>query len=724
MGGGVAVAGVVAATVAGSAADAIHSLPAVGDSFELVGAAYTLWFMRRFLSSNLGRQELATTLRSISPPPTAAPSARRSASAPPPRRSQRSRNGVQPAASPMVAKADGVDTAQAAAAVSSQAPSVAAGNGVFFTARSGSAAPPSVVSRAARAHAARMAVRARRAPRVVAPKTVTLKSSVPGQSAVSLSLQAPVRTPLRVGAVETDSGMEVEAQKTVTTGTAAVNGAAAPRSARRRRAKRAVTPSISTRSAVLRSAESRARRARAVGGLGGPAGPARAAATVMKAAAAAAIKIAVSPVARAVAAPPAKAASVSTTVVQSPAKRVEVPVTKAPAAPVVPKASVTPSVKTAAPAQAEVKTLVQTGSAPVKAVVTSPAAPAHRATHPTISARSTSVPVSPAGTTAAPAGIAVPARQKRSVADRVLAPFRSRAQPAVDAAPAHITMAPVSSTVTAEIVAKYRGWRFVRKRTLPTPVGMYSTQEGQPRSAAAVATTSLFVSSGLNWGGWRSGNVALSLAPGGTLTALSQTTVADAAFATAAGLPAAAASAAAAIPEAAATAAAELNAAAAEVVAAFPSAARGAATGFPAAATKAAATASRTLANGDMSFGGWRFAGYARWRDEAVEEARSTPDLPTHAAAPAGAVQLAAAAAVATARKETASRPPAPKPHRPWSRSEWLSSTMTSQNEVSPSIPANAYVAPTTRRRGGRMDRTKLPSVTQPYENEYLVREI
>lgn len=684
--------------------------------------------MRRFLSSNLGRQELATTLRSISPPPTAAPSARRSASAPPPRRSQRSRNGVQPAASPMAAKADGVDTPQAAAAVSSQAPSVAAGSGVFFTARSGSAAPPSVVSRAARAHAARMAVRARRAPRVVAPKTVTLKSSVPGQSAVSLSLQAPVRTPLRVGAVETDSGMEVEAQKTVTTGAAAVNGAvngaAAPRSARQRRAKRAVNPSISTRSAVLRSAESRARRARAVGGLGGPAGPARAAATVMKAAAAAAIKIAVSPVARAVAAPPANAASVSTTVVQSPAKRVEVPVVKAPAAPVAPKASVTPSVKTAAPAQAEVKTIVQTGSAPVKAVVTSPAAPAHRATHPSTSARSTSVPVSPAGTTAATAGTAVPARQKRSVADRVLAPFRSRAQPAVVAAPAHITMAPVSSTVTAEIVAKYRGWRFVRKRTLPTPVGMYSTQEGQPRSAAAVATTALFVSSGLNWGGWRSGNVALSLAPGGTLTALSQTTVADAALATAAGLPAAAASAVAAIPEAAATAAAGFNAAAAEVVAAFPSAARGAATGFPAAATTAAATASRTLANGDMSFGGWRFAGYARWRDEAVEEARSMSDLPTHAAAPAGAVQLAAAAAVATARKDAASRPPAPKPHRPWSRSEWLSSTMKSQNEASPSNPANAYVAPTTRRRGGRMDRTKLPSVTQPYENKYLVREI
>lgn len=36
MGGGVAVAGVVAATVAGGAADALHSLPAVGDSFELV----------------------------------------------------------------------------------------------------------------------------------------------------------------------------------------------------------------------------------------------------------------------------------------------------------------------------------------------------------------------------------------------------------------------------------------------------------------------------------------------------------------------------------------------------------------------------------------------------------------------------------------------------------------------------------------------------------------
>lgn len=36
VGGGVAVAGVVAATAMGGAADAIHSLPAVGDSFELV----------------------------------------------------------------------------------------------------------------------------------------------------------------------------------------------------------------------------------------------------------------------------------------------------------------------------------------------------------------------------------------------------------------------------------------------------------------------------------------------------------------------------------------------------------------------------------------------------------------------------------------------------------------------------------------------------------------
>lgn len=36
VGGGIAVAGVVAATAMGGAADAIHSLPAVGDSFELV----------------------------------------------------------------------------------------------------------------------------------------------------------------------------------------------------------------------------------------------------------------------------------------------------------------------------------------------------------------------------------------------------------------------------------------------------------------------------------------------------------------------------------------------------------------------------------------------------------------------------------------------------------------------------------------------------------------
>lgn len=707
-----------------------------------VGAAYTLWFMRRFLSSNLGRQELATTLRSISTPPAAAPAARRSASAPPPRRSQRSRSGAQPAASPAAASADGVGSTQPAASVSGQAPSVASGSGVYVTATSGSAAPPSVVSRAARAHAARMAVRARRAPRAVAPKTVTLKSSVPGQSAVSLSMQAPVRTPLRVGAVDTDGGMEMEAEKTGMTGaSAAVRGVAAPRPARRGRAKRTVNPSIS-----IRSAESRARRARAVGGLGGPPGAARAAATVMKAAAAAVIKIAVIPVARAVAAPPVKAATVSKTVVPSPAKRVAVPVVKTPGAPAAPNASVAPPVqtamaavqaspppmKTAAPAKAvaapavvapaKVVTPVQTAAAHATAVAASPAAPVRRATHPTTGARVPAVPVSPAATTAANAATAVPPHQKRSMADRVLAPFRWRAQPAVAAAPAPLAMAPVSPTVTEEIAAKYRGWRFVRKRTLPTPVGMYSTQDGQPRSAAANAATSLFVSSGLNWGGWRSGNVAL--APAGALTAPGNATVADVALATAAGLPAAAASAAAAIPGAAASVAAGFNTAAAEAVATFPSAARGAAAGLPAAATKAASTASRTLANGDMSFGGWRFTGYARWRDEAVAESRSMSALPTKAAAPAGAVQLAAAAAVATARTEAASRPPAPKPHRPWSRSEWLSSTMTSQEKAAPPVPANAYVAPVTRRRGGRMDRTKLPSVTKPYENEYLVREI
>lgn len=681
--------------------------------------------MRRFLSSNLGRQELATTLRSISPPSSAAPAARRSASAPPPRRSQRSRSGAQAVASPAAAKANVVGSTQPTAAVSGQSPSVAAGSGVYVTASSGPS-PPSTVSRAARAHAARMTVRARRAPKAVAPKTVTLKSSVPGQSAVSLSMQAPLRTPLRVGAVDTDGGMEMEAQKTGMTGAAAASGVAAPRSARRGRAKRGANPSISNR-----SAESRARRARAVGGLGGPPGPARAAATVMKAAAAAAIKLAVIPVARAVAAPPVKAATVSKTVVPSPAKRVAMPVVKAPAAAPV-KAVAAPA--QAAPlsgvataqqpvvARAKVVSPVQTGAAAAKAVVASPAAPARRATHPTTSARAPTVTVNPAATTAATAGKSVPARQKRSVADRVFAPFRSHAQPAVATAPAPIAMAPVSSTVTEEIAAKYRGWRFVRKRTLPKPVGMYSTQDGQPRTAASAATTSLFVSSGLNWGGWRSGNVAL--APGGALAAHSTATVADVAMTAAAGLPAAAASAAAAIPEAAATVAAGFNTAAAEAVATFPSAAREAAAGLPAAATKAAATASRTLANGDVSFGGWRFSGYARWREEAAAESRSMSGLTTNAAAPAGAVQLAASAAVVAARKGAVSRPPAPKPHRPWSRSEWLSSTVMSQEKAAPSIPANAYVTPVTRRRGGRMDRTKLPSVTKPYENEFLVREI
>ncbi|GAB0497775.1 hypothetical protein MMPV_009112 [Pyropia vietnamensis] len=527
MGSGVAVAGVAVATAMSGAADAIHSLPAVGDSFELVGAAYTLWFMRRFLSSSLGRQELATTLRSISPPPGSASASRRSASAPPPRRSSRSRSTSQQATSPMATKTDGVGSTQPVAAAAGQAPFVAAGSGVFVTSGSGSNSPSSAVSRAARAEEARMAVRARRAPNAEAPETVTLKPSVPGQSAVSLFMQAPVRTPLFVGSGGTDGGTEMD-----------------------------------------------------------------------------------------------------------------------------------------------------TGNA----------------------------------------------NQKRSVADRVLAPFRSRTQPDSAAVPPPIVMAPVSQTVPEEIVSKYRGWRFVRKRTLPKPVGMYSTQEGQPRTAVAAATTSLFVTSGLNWGGWRSNNVAL--APARTLTAQSNTAVSTGAELAGAVLPAATASAAAAYADAAASAAAGFNAAAVEAMASFPSAAREAAAGIPAAATKAAATASKTFSNGDMSFGGWRFAGFSKSRHEAMSEAQSMSALPTKKATAPGAVQLSAAAAVAKVKQEAASRPPAPKPHRPWSRSEWLSFTKASQEKAVSSTPANAYVTPGTRRRGGRMDRTKLPTVTKPYENEFLVREI
>lgn len=722
VGGGIAVAGVVAATAMGGAADAIHSLPAVGDSFELVGAAYTLWFMRRFLSSNLGRQELATTLRSISPPPAATPAARRSTSTPPPRRWQRSRSAAQPGSSPVVSTGYGVSSTQPAAPVSGQAPSVAAGNGVFMTDRSGSLGPPSAVSRSARAHAARMAVRARRAPPAVAPKTVTLKSTVPGQSAISLSLQAPVRTPLRVGGLDTEGGMEMAAEKMGVTGTAAAARVELPQGARRARVKRGVRVSTSTR-----AADARARRARAVGGLGGPPGAARAAATVVKAAATAAIKIAVIPVARAVAASPVKSPS-SKTVVSSVARNVAVPVVKAPTAPAAPK-TVESAVRAAVPTQTEPSTAVATpqqaavaptkeqaspvptGTGAVKAVLTSPVAPARSASEPTTGARVAPVAVKPAATMAATAA----PHQKRSVADRVFAPFRSRTQPAAAAAPAPISLPPVSSSVTEEIAAKYRGWRFVRKRALPKPVGMYSTPDGQPRSVAAAATTSLFVSSGLTWGGWRSNHVAL--ASGGAATGQSNRSVADVAVATAA-------SAAAAIPEAASKVATSFNAAAAEAVAAFPSAAQAAAAGIPAAATKAAANTTRTFSNGDLSLRGWRFSGYSKWRDDAAAEAQSMSALPTKAAAPAGAVQLAAAAAVAKVRMEAASRPPPPKPHRSWSRSEWLSSTLASQAKNDTPVPTNAYVPPMTRRRGGRLDRIKVPPVTKPYENDYLVREI
>lgn len=637
----------------------------------------------------------------------------------------------------MAAKMDGVVSTQPAAVVRGQAPFVAAGSGVFVTSSSDSTAPSSTVSRAARAEAARTAMRARREPNAEAPTTATLKSSVPGKSAVSLFLQAPVRTPLFAGLDDTEGGTEVNAE----TGAPSISGVAAPRSVRR--GKRAGKPGVSPR-----SANARVRRSRARGGLGGPPGAARAAATVVKAAAAAAIKIAVIPVARAVAERPVKAATVSKIAVPSPAKRVTVPVVKGPSSrtPLADVRAPPPPMKAAAPAKAVAapakvaplngatsqQTVVapskvvtppaQTGAAPVKSATAIPVVPARGATPLTTGASATAVPVTPAATTGAAVGTDVPANQKRSVADRVLSPFRSRTQPVSTAVPPPIMVAPVSQTVPEEIVSKYRGWRFVRKRTLPKPVGMYSTQEGQPRTAAAAATTSLFVTSGLNWGGWRSNNVAL--APTRSMTAQSNANESVGAEPTAAGLLAAAAPAVGAIPEAAATAASSLNTAAADALALFPSAAREAAAGIPAAATKAAATASKTLSNGDMSFGGWRIAGFSKWRHEATTEARSMSALPTKQVTPPSALQLSAAAAVAKVKQEAASRPPAPKPHRPWSRSEWLLSTKASQEKAVPAIPANAYVTPVTRRRGGRLDRPKLPSVTKPYENEFLVREI